>query len=54
MRVQMIGHACLLCETIPAGLLEQVLTDPDGWETLGIPTSWTCICEKGRGPRKGF
>ena len=22
--------------TIPAGLLAQVLSDPDGWETLGI------------------
>jgi beta-lactamase family protein len=40
--------------TIPAGLMAQVLTDPDGWETLGISYKLALYLRKGARTKEGL
>lgn len=40
--------------TIPAGLLAQVLSDPDGWETLGIAYKLSLYIRKGARAKEGL
>lgn len=40
--------------TIPAGLLAQVLSDPDGWETLGISYKLDLYMRKGARAKEGL
>lgn len=44
----------LIRVTIPAGLLAQVLTEPDGWETLGISYKLDCYMRKGARAKEGL
>jgi hypothetical protein len=40
--------------TIPSGLLAQVLSDPDGWETLGISYKLDLYLRKGARAKEGL
>ena len=40
--------------TIPSALLAQVLTDPDGWETLGISYKLDLYIKKGARAKEGL
>ena len=44
----------LLRVTIPAALLAEVLTDPDGWETLGISYKLKVYLKKGARAKEGL
>ena len=40
--------------TIPSALLAEVLTDPDGWETLGISYKLNLFMKKGARAKEGL